>query len=182
MSIVRESVAAAGGIVSIETWPQKGTTFSIRIPRPFAERNEVDNVINGKQPIQLPGKNRSTLIVDDSPSVRLMTARAVEKAGWHAETARDGIEALEKLRVIRRPDVILSDIEMPRMGGYEFVAALGEDDKMRDIPVIFISSRADESEQAEAAGVTECLTKPYDERRLIETIGRLAAKTELVMN
>ena len=182
MSIVRESVAAAGGIVSIETWPQKGTTFSIRIPRPFAERNEVDNVINGKQPIRLPGKNRSTLIVDDSPSVRLMTARAVEKAGWHAETARDGIEALEKLRVIRRPDVILSDIEMPRMGGYELVAALSEDDKIRGIPVIFISSRADEYAQAEAAGVTECLTKPYDERKLIETIGRLAEKTELVIN
>jgi len=89
---------------------------------------------------------------------------------------------LEKLRVIRRPDVILSDIEMPRMGGYEFVAALGADDKTKDIPVIFISSRANESEQAEAVGVTECLTKPYDERKLIETIGKLAEKTELVVS
>ena len=180
MSIVRESVAAAGGIVSIETWPQKGTTFSIRIPRPFADRNFTDNGIEAKKPIQLPAKKRTTLIVDDSPSVRIMTAKAVENAGWHAETARDGIEALEKLRVIRRPDVILSDIEMPRMGGYEFVAALGGDENLKDIPVIFISSRVNESERAEAVGVIECLTKPYDERKLVDTICRVSA-TELVM-
>jgi chemotaxis protein histidine kinase CheA/CheY-like chemotaxis protein len=181
MSIVRESVAAAGGIVSIETWPQKGTTFSIRIPRPFADRNSADNGIDAKKAIQLPAKKRTTLIVDDSPSVRMMTAKAVENAGWHAEVARDGIEALEKLRVIRRPDVILSDIEMPRMGGYEFVAALGDDDNLKDIPVIFISSRVNESERAEAVGVIECLTKPYDERKLVDTICRVSA-TELVMS
>ena len=181
MSIVRESVAAAGGIVSIETWPQKGTTFSIRIPRPFADRDSNGSDLRSQQPIQLPAKKRTTLIVDDSPSVRLMTAKAVENAGWHAETARDGVEALEKLRVIRRPDVILSDIEMPRMGGYEFVAALGQDDNLKDIPVIFISSRMNESARAEAVGVIECLTKPYDEAKLVDTICRVAS-AELVAN
>jgi CheY-like chemotaxis protein/signal transduction histidine kinase len=179
MSIVRESVAARGGIISIETWPQKGTTFSIRIPRPFAEMDASDvpavDTFADAQP-----KPRTVLIIDDSPSVRLMTSRVIEKAGWHAETARDGIDALEKLLTIEPPSVILSDIEMPRMGGYEFVAALREDDSLRNIPVVFISSRTADHQQALAAGVAEYLTKPYDEHRLTELIGQLAVTPELV--
>ena len=70
---------------------------------------------------------------------------------------------------------------MPRMGGYEFVAALGQDDNLKDIPVIFISSRMNESARAEAVGVIECLTKPYDEAKLVDTICRVAS-AELVAN
>jgi chemosensory pili system protein ChpA (sensor histidine kinase/response regulator) len=78
------------------------------------------------------------------------------------------------------PSVILSDIEMPRMGGYELVAALREDDTLKSNPVIFISSRTEESQQAAVAGVAEYLTKPYDENKLVELIGHHAAATELV--
>jgi CheY-like chemotaxis protein/signal transduction histidine kinase len=179
MSIVRESVAARGGIISIETWPQKGTTFSIRIPRPFAEIDtSVDTTVDAYVADQ--PKRWTVLIIDDSPSVRLMTSRIIEKAGWHAVTARDGIDALEKLLTMEPPSVILSDIEMPRMGGYEFVAALREDDSLKDIPVIFISSRTNDHEQAAAAGVAEYLTKPYDEHKLTELIGHLAVTSEMV--
>lgn len=180
MSIVRESVAARGGNISIETWPQKGTTFSIRIPRPFAELDAVSDAVAAVEPGTLPTK-WTVLIVDDSPSVRLMTSRVIKKAGWHAETARDGIDALEKLHSMEHPpSVILSDIEMPRMGGSEFVAALREDETLRNVPVIFISSRIEDRQQAAVAGVVEYLAKPYDENRLVELIGQHAVRTELV--
>jgi CheY-like chemotaxis protein/HPt (histidine-containing phosphotransfer) domain-containing protein/two-component sensor histidine kinase len=180
MSIVRESVAAAGGVISIETWPQKGTTFSIRIPRPFAEGPAPEHT--EISPFEVMSNELSVLIVDDSPSVRLMTSRTIAKAGWHFETATNGIDALEKLRSIRLPNLILSDIEMPRMGGYEFVAALRDDEALKNIPVIFISSRTSDREHAVAAGASEYLTKPYDERRLIELIADLAVPSESVSN
>jgi chemosensory pili system protein ChpA (sensor histidine kinase/response regulator) len=179
MSIVRESVAAQGGVVSIETWPQKGTTFSIRIPRPFAEINPVGD-LDDQTDEQTSGKRLTVLIVDDSPSVRLVTSKLIENAGWHAETARDGIEALEKLQTVQLPAVILSDIEMPRMGGYELVAALREDDFFRKIPVVFISSRTADRERAAAVGAAEYLRKPYDEKQLVELVGKLGEVAEPV--
>lgn len=121
------------------------------------------------------------MVVDDSPSVRLATSRAVEKAGWHVETARNGVDALEKLKILPAPNVILSDVEMPRMGGYEFVSALREDEALKKIPVIFISSRTDEAirGQAAAAGVAAYLTKPYDQVQLLDLINQLTLKNEL---
>jgi CheY-like chemotaxis protein/two-component sensor histidine kinase len=179
MSIVRESVAAKGGVVLIETWPQKGTTFSIRIPRPFADADADPPPPPYARP---SGKRRMALVVDDSPSVRLMTASVIEREGWSVETAKDGIEALEKLHAMERPAVILSDIEMPRMGGYELVKAVREDEGLKDIPLVFISSRrrATDREQAAAAGVSEYLTKPYGEKELLEVIERLAVVHDLV--
>ncbi|MEP6704196.1 MAG: response regulator, partial [Acidobacteriota bacterium] len=180
MSIVRDSIAAAGGTISIETWPQKGTTFTVRIPRPFATQAPA----TGRRGVDAPsglGKIR-IMIVDDSPSVRLATSRVIEKGGWHVETARNGIDALEKLRIIPQPHVILSDIEMPRMGGFEFLAALREDESLKAIPVIFISSRTAEPDrqQASAADVAAFLTKPYDQIELLELINQLTLETQLL--
>src|SRR4030095_4257877 len=159
MSIVRESIAAAGGTISIETWPQKGTTFTLRIPRPFA----VQEPEQPRRVAEFPaaGGRMRVMVVDDSPSVRLATSRAVEKAGWHVETARNGVDALEKLKILPAPNVILSDVEMPRMGGYEFVSALREDEDLQKTTVIFISSSTDEAirGQAAAAGVAAYLNQ-----------------------
>jgi chemosensory pili system protein ChpA (sensor histidine kinase/response regulator) len=180
MSIVRDSIAAAGGSISIETWPQKGTTFTVRIPRPFAsEISERPRMVHDLPAMH--GKIR-VLIVDDSPSVRLNTSRIIEKAGWQAETARNGIDALEKLKIPPLPNIILSDVEMPKMGGFELVAAMNEDEVLKNIPVIFISSRADERnrDQAAAAGVAAYLTKPYDPIQLMELINGLTLSAELV--
>jgi CheY-like chemotaxis protein len=182
MSIVRESVAAKGGVVLIETWPQKGTTFSIRIPRPFADADDAEDA-QASYP-RPPARRRTVLVVDDSPSVRLMTANLIEKEGWSVETAKDGIEALERLKEMQTPALILSDIEMPRMGGYELLGALREDEILKDVPVVFISSRrrATDRQQALSAGVAEYLTKPYDETELVKTIERLAVVPDLVAN
>ncbi|MEP7149067.1 MAG: response regulator [Acidobacteriota bacterium] len=175
MSIVRESIAAAGGTIAIETWPQKGTTFTIRIPRPFAL--PIPEPVSRAAGISTTSSKLRIMIVDDSPSVRLTTSRVVEKAGWHVETAKNGIDALDKLKILPLPNIILSDIEMPKMGGFEFVEALREDESLKDIPVMFISSRADkvDRDQAEAAGVAAFITKPYNPVQLLELINRLIA-------
>jgi CheY-like chemotaxis protein len=182
MSIVRENIAALGGSVTIETWPQRGTTFTIRVPRPFADttplRYDDGDQISGGSPGII-----KVLIVDDSPSVRLQTSRIVENAGWFFETAKNGYDALEKLRtMVVRPDVILTDIEMPKMGGYEFLAAVRDDELLREIPVVFISSRSDpaERERAISAGVSHYLTKPYERERLIVLVEELAHRHDVI--
>ncbi len=136
----------------------------------------------GNEPIAEPPpieKQLAVLIVDDSPSVRLLTSKVVKNAGWLALTAKDGLDALESLREIEDlPAVILSDIEMPRMGGYDMIAALKADERFRHIPVIVITSRAGDKHRAKAEeqGVADYLVKPYSEWELIQKIQTLGGK------
>lgn len=182
MSIIQESLAAAGGTIEIETWLQRGTTFTVRLPNPFAAahaRERLSSRINATgDPSQL-----SILVVDDSPSVRLMTERTIESAGWQVQAAKNGLDALEKLSAMPElPHMILSDIEMPLMGGYEFVAAVRNDPALRDIPIVIISSRGstEDRKQALAAGAIDYLTKPYNEKNLIALIERFAVRREVL--
>ncbi len=119
----------------------------------------------------------SVLIVDDSPSVRHLTSNIIKNAGWTAIVARDGVEALEILQDSRElPDVILSDVEMPRMNGYELLASLKKQENLQVIPVVMISSRANDKHRQKAVdlGVSEYLTKPFDDANLIEIIKTLS--------
>ncbi len=119
----------------------------------------------------------SILIVDDSPSVRHMTSKVVQSAGWVPKTAKDGLDALEQLKAADDlPAVILSDIEMPRMDGYELAAALQRSDKFNNIPVIMITSRTADKHREKALenGVSQYLTKPFEDRELVDSIKTLA--------
>ena len=119
----------------------------------------------------------TVMIVDDSPSVRHLTSKVVAGAGWTVLTAKDGMDALEQLLSgAKLPAVILSDIEMPRMDGYELAASLRRTEELQAIPMIMITSRAAEKhrEKAFENGVSRYLTKPYDDKELIEEIRELA--------
>jgi chemosensory pili system protein ChpA (sensor histidine kinase/response regulator) len=123
-------------------------------------------------------KPLNILIVDDSPSVRHLTSNIIKNAGWTAIVAKDGLEALDILQDLRElPVVILSDVEMPRMNGYELLASLKKQANLQQIPVVMITSRANQKHQQKAVdlGVTEYLTKPFDDAKLIETIRNLTA-------
>ncbi len=123
-------------------------------------------------------KAKIVLIVDDSPSVRHLTSNIIKNVGWTAIVAKDGLEALELLQDLRDlPDVILSDVEMPRMNGYELLASLKKQDNLQTIPVIMITSRANNKHRQKAVdlGVSEYLVKPFDELKLIEIIKKLSA-------
>lgn len=182
MSIIRESVEAAGGSISFDTWPQRGTAFYLRVPMPFAEMKSEEPETAVDEP-SAPTDGLSVMVVDDSPSVRLMMSRMLQKQGWVVHTANNGIEAFEKLVTMTAPpSVILSDIEMPKMGGFEFIGALRDQETFKDIPVIFISSRSGDAnrEHGLAAGATHYLTKPYEESKLIGLIEDVASTRELV--
>jgi chemosensory pili system protein ChpA (sensor histidine kinase/response regulator) len=120
----------------------------------------------------------SVMIVDDSPSVRAINSNTVRNAGWRANVAKDGLEAFEMLQSAgtELPDVILTDVEMPRMDGYELLAAVKREPHLRQIPVIMITSRTTDKHRRKAfdLGVSEYLTKPYDDTVLTEKIKSLA--------
>lgn len=127
----------------------------------------------------------NVLIVDDSPSVRHMTSKVIAGAGWNVTTAKDGLEALDVLQTSRRlPDVILTDVEMPRMDGYEFVSALKRTEDFAAIPVIMITSRAAEKHRQKAVdiGVDEYLPKPYDDQVLLDLIKNFAAESKELLH
>jgi len=113
------------------------------------------------------------LIVDDSFSVRQVVSNLIKNAGWHPMLARDGLEALEIIqRSAAPPALILLDVEMPRMDGYELTATLRAHATYRDIPIVMLTSRAGEKHRHKAfeVGATEYLVKPYQDETLLSVI------------
>jgi chemosensory pili system protein ChpA (sensor histidine kinase/response regulator) len=111
------------------------------------------------------------LVVDDSITVRRVTQRFLERNGMRVMTAKDGVDAMALLAE-HVPDVILLDIEMPRMDGYEVAAHVRNDPRLADVPIIMITSRVGEKHRARAIelGVDDYLGKPYQESQLLDAI------------
>jgi chemosensory pili system protein ChpA (sensor histidine kinase/response regulator) len=116
------------------------------------------------------------LVVDDSLTVRRVTQRLLVREGYRVILAKDGIEALERLAE-DLPQVVLSDIEMPRMDGFDLVRNIRSDARLRALPVIMITSRIAQKHRDYAAelGVDHYLGKPYSEEDLLALIGRYTA-------
>jgi chemosensory pili system protein ChpA (sensor histidine kinase/response regulator) len=117
---------------------------------------------------------RSALVVDDSLSARRALAQFIEDAGFMVRTAKDGLEAIEMIDS-ERPDLLLVDMEMPRMNGLELTSHVRANAVTRHLPVIMITSRSTDKHRREAkvAGVTVYLTKPFAEDELLEHIGQV---------
>ena len=115
----------------------------------------------------LPG----VLIVDDALSVRTSLLQLVKDAGFRAEAARDGVDAIDTLRSFR-PDIVLTDLEMPNMNGIELTAHIRGRDDLKGLPVIMITSRSQDKHRrlAEQAGVDTYITKPYNDGELLHSI------------
>ncbi len=115
------------------------------------------------------------LVVDDSITVRRVTQRLLQREGYRVELAIDGLQALEKLAG-ERPTVVLSDIEMPRMDGFDLARNIRGDQALADLPIIMITSRIAEKhrEHAEKLGVNHYLGKPYSEEELLRLVGHYA--------
>ncbi|MFO1322849.1 MAG: Hpt domain-containing protein [Burkholderiales bacterium] len=109
------------------------------------------------------------MIVDDSLTVRKVTSRLLTREGFAVSTAKDGVDALQVIAE-QVPDVILLDIEMPRMDGFEFAKTIKGDPKYSNIPIIMITSRTAEKHRSRAAelGVDLYLGKPYQEEELLK--------------
>ncbi|HRD91778.1 MAG TPA: response regulator, partial [Accumulibacter sp.] len=113
----------------------------------------------------------TVMIVDDSLTVRKITSRLLARERYQVMTAKDGVDALEQLVAVI-PDVLLVDIEMPRMDGFEFTRNVRADKRLHRVPIIMITSRtADKHRQyAQELGVNNYLGKPYQEDELLRLV------------
>ena len=111
------------------------------------------------------------MVVDDSVTVRKVTSRLLERHGMNVLTAKDGVDAMLLLEE-HRPDVMLLDIEMPRMDGFEVARQVRSDERFQHLPIIMITSRTGQKhrDRAMAIGVNDYLGKPYQESVLLESI------------
>jgi chemosensory pili system protein ChpA (sensor histidine kinase/response regulator) len=123
------------------------------------------------EPVQGLRSQRIVMVVDDSLTVRRVTQRLLVREGYQVVLAKDGVDALEQLQAIT-PDVMLVDIEMPRMDGFDLTRNIRGDDRTRHIPIIMITSRTAGKHRnyAMELGVNEYLGKPYQEDALLKSI------------
>ncbi|MGH8492572.1 MAG: Hpt domain-containing protein [Moraxellaceae bacterium] len=121
-------------------------------------------------------RTRTVMVVDDSVTVRKVTSRLLERHGYEVLLAKDGMDAIAKLED-QRPDVMLLDIEMPRMDGFEVASLVRHNPNLEDLPIIMITSRTGEKhrERAFQIGVNAYMGKPFQEDQLLETIAELLA-------
>jgi chemosensory pili system protein ChpA (sensor histidine kinase/response regulator) len=125
---------------------------------------------------QAEEKPLQVLVVDDSISVRKVVSNFLSQQGWLPSIARNGIEALERIRE-ERPDLVLLDVEMPRMNGFEVLQALQSQPDLQDIPVVMLTSRSADKyrEKASQLGARGFMTKPFKEDEAIELIRRMTS-------
>ena len=111
------------------------------------------------------------LVVDDSLTVRKITTRLLTREGFRVDSAKDGVDALEKMRDLI-PDVVLLDVEMPRMDGFELARVMRSDGRLKAVPIIMITSRTADKHRNHAMeiGVNVYLGKPYQEQQLLDSI------------
>jgi chemosensory pili system protein ChpA (sensor histidine kinase/response regulator) len=121
------------------------------------------------------------MVVDDSLTVRRVTQRLLVREGYRVVLAKDGLEALEKLAE-ERPAVLLSDIEMPRMDGFDLLRNVRADARLAGLPVVMITSRIAQKHRdyATELGVDHYLGKPYSEELLLSLVARYTGAEQAV--
>lgn len=117
------------------------------------------------------------LAIDDSPTIRALVAKALRSAGFEVVLASDGIGGIESLPEAQ-PDLIITDINMPRMDGFGVIEAVRADDRYSDVPILVLTteSGADLKARARRAGATGWIVKPFADARLIAVINRVLGR------
>lgn len=130
-------------------------------------------------PLKVPVVQSKVLIIDDSATVRQVMSRMLQRYGYEARVAKDGVDALRMMKT-DLPDIILLDIEMPRMNGYKLLEKLRAEPHYQNIPVIMITSRSGEKhrQKAEKIGAACYLNKPFKEEELIKMLKALQGKKQ----
>ncbi|MGV8990497.1 MAG: Hpt domain-containing protein [Thiobacillus sp.] len=137
------------------------------LPRSAMERKAPAEAVEVSQALQPP----MILVVDDSLTVRKITTRLLTREGFRVDSAKDGVDALEKMQDLV-PDVVLLDVEMPRMDGFELARVMRSDARLKSVPIIMITSRTADKHRNHAMeiGVNVYLGKPYQEQQLLDSI------------
>jgi chemosensory pili system protein ChpA (sensor histidine kinase/response regulator) len=134
------------------------------------------DAIEAEKRHELEVRTKRILVVDDSVTVRKVTTRLLERNGFEVFTAKDGVDAIATLQD-HIPDLMLLDIEMPRMDGFEVASIVRHDSRLKHVPIIMITSRTGDKHRNRAfsIGVNEYLGKPFQEDNLLTNIERLLA-------
>ncbi|CAN7580426.1 Hpt domain-containing protein [Acidovorax sp. LjRoot194] len=176
------SVLASGAVVLIYNPVALSTVYGDQVRAAsvgLPPASEAGGAGAGKAVVlpQLAGPSQVplVLVVDDSITVRRVTQRLLQREGYRVSLAADGLQALERLQE-ERPTVVLSDIEMPRMDGFDLARNIRADGALRDLPIIMITSRIAEKhrEHAMELGVNHYLGKPYSDEELLSLIQHYA--------
>jgi len=194
MALVQELVRMHGGTIGVESVLEKGTTFRVELPmgrahlitgvveRPGAREGPplgsaafLGEALSWSKeaaaPAPAPTAGARILLADDNPDMREYIQRLL-KGRWTVEAVPDGVEALTRARS-NPPDLILSDVMMPRLDGFGLLKALRSDEQTKSIPVILLSARAGEDSRIEGLdwGADDYLVKPFSAQELVARVG-----------
>ena len=152
-----------------------GSETSANAPVSTADSAQVQESI--AEPVQGLRKKNIVMVVDDSLTVRRVTQRFLQREGYQVILAKDGVDALEKLQEVK-PDVMLVDIEMPRMDGFDLIRNVRSDSRIAKTPIIMITSRTASKHRnyAMELGANEYYGKPFQENQLLESIEEFVGK------
>lgn len=119
--------------------------------------------------------SKLVLTVDDSRTMRTMLQQTLQNAGYQVIQAEDGVHGTEVLSNIS-PDVIVTDINMPRMDGFEFIEYIRRDEQKRATPILVLTTEIDldKKDRARRAGATGWIVKPFDPIKLVDAIRRVS--------
>ena len=197
LALVQELVRMHGGAISVVSGEGRGTTFIVTMPLTTSERGEpvagmrvptpapsvnadayVSEALSwmSGEPAQLPAHSQATaggariLLADDNADMRDYVRRLLGER-WEVEAVADGAKALSAVRA-RRPDLVVADVMMPELDGFELLKALRSEPATRDVPVMLLSARAGEEAtlQGIEAGADDYLVKPFSARDLIARV------------
>jgi len=174
------SVLASGAVVLIynpvalaAVYGEQARARSADQAEPHVLETTGGNAVKASASMSAAAQIPLILVVDDSITVRRVTQRLLQREGYRVAMAADGLQALERLQE-ERPAVVLSDIEMPRMDGFDLARNIRADVRLKHLPIIMITSRIAEkhSEHARELGVDHYLGKPYSEEELLSLVRR----------
>jgi chemosensory pili system protein ChpA (sensor histidine kinase/response regulator) len=133
-----------------------------------------------EHPLEKASAIPTVMVVDDSITVRRVTERLLKRQGWDVMTAKDGVDAVSQLQE-NIPDIMLLDVEMPRMDGFELATQVRNDERLKHIPIIMITSRTGikHRERAARIGINRHLGKPFNETELLDNINELLSGSKL---